>query len=156
MDVCRGRAGGRPVRARAGRWPRRPRTSPDFDVDVADAADQEPDDDDQDAQEEAEDREQDAYDEGTDAIDEEEWAQAVRQFDRVVAMNGKRADARPLLEGLCAQPRRAPQRRAGRHRPAEGHGAEEPLAGRRQGPRDRDPPGVRASGRPSSRSPTRR
>ena len=61
----------------------------DVDVDVADAADQEPDDE----QEEAEDREQDAYDSGTDAIDEEHWDQAVRHFERVAAMGGKRADA---------------------------------------------------------------
>ncbi len=65
---------------------------PDLDVDVADAADQEPDDEDQE-QEDAEDREQDAYDEGSDAIDEEQWAQAVRHFDRVAAMAGKKADA---------------------------------------------------------------
>jgi HEAT repeat protein len=64
----------------------------DVDVDVADVADQEPDDD-QDEKEEAEDREQDAYDEGSDAIDEEEWSRAIRHFERVVAMNGKRADA---------------------------------------------------------------
>src|SRR5688572_9174869 len=60
----------------------------DVDFDMDDAADQEPDDD-ADEQEEAEGREQDAYDEGTDAIDEEEWARAVRQFDRVIAMKGK-------------------------------------------------------------------
>jgi HEAT repeat protein len=67
--------------------------APDFDVEVdaADAADEEPDD--QDAQDEAAEREQDAYDEGTDAIDEEEWSRAVRQFEGVVAMKGKRADA---------------------------------------------------------------
>lgn len=65
---------------------------PDVDVDVADTVDREPADD-RDGQEEAEDREQDAYEEGTDAIDEEEWARAVRQFERVVAMAGKRADA---------------------------------------------------------------
>jgi len=64
----------------------------DFDVDTADAADQEPDHD-PDEPEKAEDREQDAYEEGTDAIDEEEWPRAVRQFDRVIAMAGKRADA---------------------------------------------------------------
>lgn len=61
----------------------------DLDVDVADAADQEPDDDQDDAAE----REQDAYDSGSDAIDEEHWGQAVREFERVVAMAGKRADA---------------------------------------------------------------
>ena len=66
--------------------------APDVDMDVADAADQEPDDD-QDEQEEAEDREQDAYENGSDAIDEEEWSKAVRHFDRVIAMGGKRADA---------------------------------------------------------------
>jgi HEAT repeat protein len=66
---------------------------PDLDVDVAYyEADQEPSDE-QDAREAAEDREQDAYEEGTDAIDEEQWAQAVRHFDRVAGMGGKRADA---------------------------------------------------------------
>ncbi len=47
----------------------------------------------QDDQDEAEDREQDVYDEGSDAIDEEQWSRAVGQFERVVAMGGKRADA---------------------------------------------------------------
>jgi hypothetical protein len=60
----------------------------DFDVDVADAGEQDPDDED-----EADDREQDAYESGADAIDEEEWSRAVRDFERVAAMGGKRADA---------------------------------------------------------------
>lgn len=61
---------------------------------VAEAADQVPDkDDEDDAAEEAAEREDDAYEAGTDAIDEEHWGQAVREFDRVAAMGGKRADA---------------------------------------------------------------
>jgi hypothetical protein len=46
-----------------------------------------------DDEETAEDQEQEEYESGTDAIDEEEWADATRSFDRVIAMKGKRADA---------------------------------------------------------------
>lgn len=42
--------------------------------------------------EKPEDREADAYEEGTDAIDEEDWPRAIRIFDSVITMNGRRAD----------------------------------------------------------------
>jgi HEAT repeat protein len=41
----------------------------------------------------SDDREAAAYEEGTDAIDEKEWTEAIRHFDSVIAMNGRRADA---------------------------------------------------------------
>jgi HEAT repeat protein len=70
----------------------------DYEADVAVAYLQVPgedddDDDKADAAAEAEEREDDAYEEGSDAIDEEQWSRAVSQFDRVLAMNGKRMDA---------------------------------------------------------------
>ena len=64
----------------------------DFGADVADAGSFEPADE-QDPPETADERELDEYESGTDAIDEEDWAQAVRHFERVAAMTGKRGDA---------------------------------------------------------------
>jgi HEAT repeat protein len=52
---------------------------------VADLGFDDPDDD--------ENPEDEAYEEGTDAIGDEEWADAVRAFDRVIALNGRRLDA---------------------------------------------------------------
>ena len=56
-------------------------------ADVADAGSFEPPDE-QDPPESADERELDEYESGTDAIDEEDWAQAVRHFERVATMAG--------------------------------------------------------------------
>src|SRR5687767_13541687 len=54
-------------------------------IEIAAALDQEPGDD--------ESPEDEAYEEGNDAVADEEWDDAVRAFDRVIALNGRRLDA---------------------------------------------------------------
>jgi HEAT repeat protein len=48
---------------------------------------------DEEDQEDEEDPAEEAYEEGSDAIGEEEWERAIRHFDRVISLRGKRLDA---------------------------------------------------------------